>query len=417
MRGRAALKRRRADTPFPVLIVYAGALAVSSVFAFVEDAAGTQDWTAAPDHRIDAPEGAEAGFGTWSRMRIGASGTRTVVLDSEIVEDSLVWRFLVFSPGWEVVAAVAPEDIPEGFGHPRGVRAVADGFWTRHSEGSIKHSYDGGDIVETIRYPAAVEDLRSPTPLDDRGFLGLADLPPLPSLGLRGEPPGPRAVLRLTPAGDGWMLDTIGALDVRHMILFVEVRGQSSRSFEQVSRGQPFSDTDLFWIDRGTESVGIVRRNGPPGVVEIVEISAAGDTLWRRRLSLPAVPLTRERAERAIEEVVATVRPAGERRGLTTDEVRDIVVDALHVPSHLPPVRGTVATASGEIWLATPQVVDGSAVWYSLRRGGDDSPPRRVLLPSTFRLQDAFGDHVWGFSEEPSGTRSVVGLRLVPPAR
>ena len=111
------------------------------------------------------------------------------------------------------------------------------------------------------------------------------------------------------------------------------------------------------------------------------------------------------------------MRSAGERHGLTTAQVRDIVVDALHVPSHLPPVRGTVATASGEIWLATRQVVDGSAVWYSLRRGDDDSPPRRVLLPSTFRLQDAFGDHVWGFSEEPSGSRGVLGLRLVPPAR
>ena len=265
-----------------------------------------------------------------------------------------MWRILVFSPEGELVATVDPQDLPGGFSPPRGLRAVADGFWTRYFEATLKHSYDGGDIVETIRYPAAAEDLRNPTPLDDGGFLGLADLPPLPALGLRGEPPGPRAVLRLARAGDGWKLDTIGALDIRHMILFMEVRGQSSRSFEQVSRGQPFSDTDLFWIDPGTESVGIVRRNGPPGVVEIVDISAAGDTLWRQRLSLPAVPLTRERAERAIEEVVATVRPAGVRHGLTDAQVRDIVVDALHIPSHLPPVRGMAATASGEIWLATP---------------------------------------------------------------
>ena len=378
--------------------------------------AGERAWTTVPDHRIDAPGRAEGVFGEWSNMRIGGSGTRVVVRDAEIVEDSLVWRIVVFSPEGELVATVDPEDLPGGFGPPRGLRAVADGFWTRYFEATLKHSYDGGDIVETIRYPAAAEDLRNPTPLDDGGFLGLADLPPLPALGLRGEPPGPRAVLRLARAGDGWKPDTIGALDIRHMILFMEVRGQSSRSFEQVSRGQPFSDTDLFWIDPRTGSVGIIRRNGPPGGVEIVEISAAGDTLWRRRFSLPAIPLTRERAERAIEEGVAEVRSAGERYGLTDAEVREIVVDALHVPSHLPPVRASVATASGEIWLATHQVVNGSAVWYSLPRGDNDSPPRRVLLPSTFRLQDAFGDHVWGFSEEPSGTRSVLGLKLVPPS-
>lgn len=374
--------------------------------------AGARYWTTAPDHRIDAPGRADGVFGEWSSMRIGASGTRVVVRDAEIVEASPVWRILVFSPGWEVVAAVAPEDIPEGFGHPRGVRAVADGFWTRHSKGSIRHSYDGGDIVETIRYPAAVDDL-SPTPLDDGGFLGLGERPPR---GLSGEPPAARAVLRLELTGDDWKRDTIGGLDIRRETLVVDVRAPSGRSGGWHHLVQPFPDTDLFWIDRGTESVGIVRRNGPPGVVEIVEISAAGDTLWRRRLTLPAVPLTTERAERAIEEVVASVRSAGERHGLTTAQVRDIVVDALHVPSHLPPIHAVVATASGEIWLATPQVVDGSVVWYSLRRSDNDSPPRRVLLPSTFRLQDAFGDHVWGFSEEASGSRSVVGLRLVPPS-
>lgn len=374
--------------------------------------AGERVWTTAPEHRIDAPGRAEGVFGEWSNMRIGGSGTRVVVRDAEIVEASLVWRILVFSPEGESVATVDPEDLPGGFSPPGGLRTVADGFWTRHREGSLKHSYDGGDIVETIRYPAAV-DLRNPTPLDDGGFLGVGGLPDWRP---DGEPPAARAVLRLALAGDDWQRDTIRVLDIRHMHWFVTVRGQSSWPLSQVSLAQPFSDTDLFWIDPGTESVGIVRRSGPPGGVEIVEISAAGDTLWRRRFSLPAIPLTRERAERAIEEGVAEVRSAGERYGLTDAQVRDIVVDALHIPSHLPPVRGMAATASGEIWLATPQVVDGSAVWYSLRRGDNDSPPRRVLLPSTFRLQDAFGDHVWGFSEEPSGSRRVLGLRLVPPS-
>ena len=377
--------------------------------------AGARYWTTAPDHRIDAPGRAEGVLGEWSNMRIGGNGTRVVVRDAEIVEDSLVWRIVVFSPEGELVATVDPEDLPGGFGPPRGLRAVADGFWTRHSKGSIKHSYDGGDIVETIRYPAEAGDLRSRTPLDDGGFLGLGEPPPLsPSR----EGPAAQAVLPLSWVGDEWKRDTIGGLDIRHEFFVVEVRGQSSRDFDQLSFAQPFSDRDLFWIDPGTGSVGIIRRNGPPGIVEIVEISAAGDTLWRRRLSLPAIPLTRERAERAIEERVAEVRGTGspERHGLTTAQVRELVVDALHIPSHLPPVRGMAATASGEIWLATRQVVDGSAVWYSLRRGDNDSSPRRVLLPSTFRLQDAFGDHVWGFSEEPSGSRSVVGLRLVPPS-
>ena len=242
------MKGRRFNTPSLVLLFFA---------AYVEAAAGAQSWTTAPDHRIDAPGRAEGVFGEWSSMRIGGSGTRVVVRDAEIVEASPVWRILVFSPEGELVATVAPEDFPGGFGPPRGLRAVADGFWTRHFEASLKHSYDGGDIVETIRYPAAVDDL-SPTPLDEGGFLGLGGFPD------SGEPPVARAVLRLALAGDDWQRDTIGVIDIRHTHWFVTVRSQSSRDFDQLTLAQPFSDEDLFWIDPGTGSVGIVRRNGPP---------------------------------------------------------------------------------------------------------------------------------------------------------
>ena len=237
---------------------------------------------------MDAPGRAAGVFGEWSNMRIGGSGTRVVVRDAEIVEASPVWRIVVFSPEGELVATVDPEDLPGGFGPPRGLRAVADGFWTRYFEATLKHSFDGGDIVETIRYPAAADDLRSPAPLDDGGFLGLGGHPIWRP---GGEPPSAQAVLRLALAGDDWQRDTIGVLDIRRMHWFVTVRGQSSWPFSQVSLAQPFSDTDLFWIDPGTESVGIVRRNGPPRVVEIVEISAASDTLWRRR------PLRRDRGQ------------------------------------------------------------------------------------------------------------------------
>ncbi len=127
-----------------------------------------------------------------------------------------------------------------------------------------------------------------------------------------------------------------------------------------------------------------------------------------------SVSLPQERAELAIEEAVARLRASGERHGLSTAQLRNLAEDALHIPSHLPAVSAVVPAASGEIWLKTPEVADGLAVWYSIPRGDSDAPPRRVLLPSTFKLDDAFGDHVRGISEEPAQPRHVLGLRLVP---
>ena len=75
-----------------------------------------------------------------------------------------------------------------------------------------------------------------------------------------------------------------------------------------------------------------------------------------------------------------------------------------------------VLTASREVWLRTPREEYGMVVWHSIGRGDEDSESRRVLLPATFQLQDAFGDHVWGFSTSDDGTRTAVGLLLVPPS-
>ena len=136
-----------------------------------------------------------------------------------------------------------------------------------------------------------------------------------------------------------------------------------------------------------------------------------GDTLRHRQFPLPAVPVSGERAESAVEGAMARLRSSAEQHGLDAGQLRRLAEDALHIPSHLPAVNAVVPTASGEIWLRTPEVADGLAVWYAIPRGDTDAPPRRVLLPSTFKLQDAFGDHVWGFAEEQSqpGTFSDCG--------
>lgn len=383
-------------------------------------AAGSQTgtWTTRPEYRIDEPEGAAGGFGAFSRLRVDGTGMRLVVQDAEIVvQDAAIgaatpiWKILVCSLEGVPLVTLGPEDLPGRFGPPSGIRADMDGFMVRDLDGSLKYSYEGRNLIETVMYPP---ELRRVTRVDGGGFLTRERMP---NYDPRRQNPAPQkqAVLRLTDAGNQWQRDTMVVLDIRHSAWFAGIRGQGSPpSYHVFSVSQPFSDHDLTWFDSRTGNVGVVRRNGVAGAVEVFEVGMPGDTVWHRRFLLPTVPLAPERAEAAIEKNLSGAASAGVQGGLTRAELRRLVEDAMYIPGHLPTVVAFVATASGEIWLKTPEVARGQTVWYSVRRGDDDTPARRVLLPATFKLQDAVGDHVWGFSEEPSRPRRVVGLRVVP---
>ncbi len=368
----------------------------------------TPVWTSTPVHRIGHPGGIDAGFGSLSRLRVGGNGTRLVVWDAEIVGATPEWKILIYSAVGSLLLAFPSDDVRNGFGAPTGLRADADGFWTRHGGGSLKHSYDDGSLVDSVGHPPETARM---TPLDDGGFLAWGDLPEWDWFGPN-TPPQQLAVLRVAYADGHFDRDTLVVLDIRHRKWFVNMRGDSSQFGTQASIFQPFSDHDLTWFDSEAGSVGVVRRNGAAGAVRVFEVASSKDTVWDRRFFVPTVRLASEKAEAAIERNLSAVASVGTREGLSSTEMRSIVEDATYIPSHLPTVLALVVTASEEVWVKTPEVANGLSVWYSIPRGDDDAQPRRVLLPSAFRLQDAFGEHVWGISEEPSVPRRIVGLRL-----
>ena len=369
--------------------------------------AAAQDWTTRPEFRLDAPGDPTTGFGRASHLRVGPDGTRIVVRDAEPLDyTTTVWRILVYSSDGGLVLNMGPDDFPADLGTPWGVWAGVSGFRMGHQDRVTWYSYGGGTPGETVVLPGGLEFT---VPLAAGGFLGLAGIP--------GGYSGWQAVVRLADGDEERAPDTIAVLDKRNRMFFVTLGDpRQRRSHGSSLSGQPFADDDRWWMDGEAGSVGVVRISGPPGVAEVFEILATGDTAWHRHLSLPAFPLSPERAERAIAEKVDGLRARAEGYGLSAAQLRTIVEEALHVPSHLPLVSAVLATASGEVWLKTREVDDDAAVWYSIRRGKDDSVPRRVLLPTSFRLNDAHGDHVWGFSRNSPGPIRILGLRLVPPS-
>ena len=370
--------------------------------------AGSRSWTTRTDYRIEDPDEGAEGFARFAHMRASPDGEHIVATDG-----LRSGRVRVLLRDGTLVRAVGRAELAGE--EWIGVWTSSGGFWVReYLSGRVSgYRYEGGMAIDTFSLPAGLERF---TPVPQGGLIGKAELPDSYSKLLH-QPLEERAVLSVNVIGEQEDRDTIFALDVRHMDLMLAIRGEGSRYPTEVFMGQPFADHDLTWFDPERGSVGVVRRSGPPGVVEVFEVFATGDTAWHRRLDLPSVQLSAEEVEEAIEGVLATLRGAADRGGhvFTAAELRSIVDSVLHVPSHLPVVARVVASSAGDVWLRTPETKGGLSVWYSIRRGDDEGMPRRVLVPSSFQFEDASETHIWGISTNRAGERVIRGLALVPP--
>ncbi len=235
---------------------------------------------------------------------------------------------------------------------------------------------------------------------------------------MEGEPVQEQAILHYAGTPENRTADTVAVLDVRRVVLGIRFDDGSSPIPEATFTTQPFTDSDLSYLDGDRESVGIVRRNGVPGQVVVTEITARGDTVWRRPLALQAVPLRGGQVEEAVQDLAAGAVSSAQRMGrpMSDSTARRLAAEALYVPEYLPAVAEARVTASDELWLRSPEVSETHSVWYALRRHDDETPPRRVLLPEWFELRDATQTHVWGLRFDEDGGLRVVGRRLVEGA-
>ena len=386
--------------------------AASAVETYLPDngatGAGSRSWTTRTDYHIEDPDEGAEGFARFAHMRASPDGEHIVATDGR-----RSGRVRVFSRDGAFVRAVGRAELASE--ELIGVWTSSGGFWMReYLSGRISgYRYDGGMAIDTFSLPTGSERF---TPVPQGGLIGKAELPDFDWKRLH-QPLEEQAVLNVKLIGEQEDRDTIFALDVRHMDWMLGIRGEGSRYPTQVFIRQPFADHDLTWFDPERGSVGVVRRSGSPGVVEVFEVFATGDTAWHRRLDLPSVQLSAEEVEEAIERVLATLRRAADGGGhvFTEAELRSIVDSVVYVPSHLPVVARVVASSAGDVWLRTPETTDGLSVWYSIRRGDDEATPRRVLVPSSFQFEDASETHIWGMSTSGAGERVIRGLALVPP--
>ena len=387
-------------------------------------AAEAQDWTTEADFEIGG--GSDAGVTLWhiGQVRVSLDGSRIYVTERQGYgnQANLGRRVTVWATDGSLLAGIGPEGETRDFGAPLGIRLARSGFWVRYPYRLARFS-DGRATVEAIEHPhveVSGGSVIALAVLEDRSLIGMTRVSSLyERLGWSGgEPDGDEHLLHVTPGGDGWSWDTIADLDRSNLLFGVRARSRSSSIPTEHFAEQPFSDTDLFYLDPVSGIVGVVTRNGAPGEVGLHETTARGETTWRRRLELPAVPIPADVLQEAVEDVVEGITsspsPDNALAKLPLDSLRSMVRNVLHLPSHRPPVTAAIATASGELWLRSAESSDTVIGWYALQRGDENRPPRRVVVPGWFRLTDATDTHVWGFRTYEEGVARVLGRRLVP---
>ncbi len=362
-------------------------------------------WVTEPEYRFgNTPEGV---YFTRPYARVDPGRNRVLVLDGMEVSAWTSTGQLLFVVGGE-------GDGPGEFRRP-GLLFVHDdgGFTVPDQFGSrMTHFAADGDLVEAELGPGRGRVSYQGFPLvlvsvKNGIFLGHASIP----LSLETGMPGVRMmdqhpVLRVQESEpEHWQSpEPLLWQDVRNRVQDVQLT-ESRGSY----RAQPFGDSDQVAYEPG--AVVAVRRNREPGQVELVEVSAAGDTVWHRYLQFEPRPLTAQVIEQVGEEFI---RDYAARSDMSVSMVRAAYYESLYQPEYVPAVEGKpVLSASGEVWLASTEAADTFSVYYVVGRGTTTEPPRRVLLPEGMYVTDATSTHAWGFLRDETDVPYIVGRRLV----
>lgn len=402
-----------ANRPWARLVAAVIALACETAPAAITEPAET--WITEAGFEIGDQLEGDAAFSWVSDVQVSAGGERIYVLEGGVE------RLTAWSPTGSLLLELgARGDGPGDFMGAREIGLAEDGFYVRDTRRFTFFTH-GGAVSKTVSHPPASVSFRGfriepRVMLGDGGFLGTPVVPAHVMAGWLGDDPMHELpVLRVSRHRGGWSVDTLLVLDRRNRSLDV---GPGDASFTWgVHSSQPYGDSDSWDFDPGNGSVVILKKNLEPGGIRLLELSASGDTIWRRDLLRPAAPFAPEvldgYADWLVERLVAQTQGSG--LPLSRADVRRAVDEALYIPEIYPAADVVRAMATGDVWFRTFEKADADTLetWYALRRGGDASGLRRILVPQDLTPTAVTDTHVWGVRRDTLGINYVSGRRLV----
>lgn len=365
-----------------------------------------EDWATEAEYEIGDRIEDDAFFGPHLDVRAAADGSTVYVLDLQASEVT------IWTPGGNLIRRLGRSG--EGPGEFQGAGRLglgAGGFYVRDLR-RVTTFTPAGELTGTRPFPVEVAYRGFPAQVQDHFHDGSFVALPSPmtlNASFTSDPTEDLPVLRVVEEGDAWRTEELALLNFRNWQTSFEVEGDS----RPVPLMQPWVTPDGFAVDHLNGSVVIKRApGGAPGLVELIEISTAGDTLWAREIQLPPIPLTEEQIDAEVEEWGAMIAASlGDANA--SPMLKSSIRTAWHIPEYWPAVREIRLMSNGEVWFA-PLGLDPAGLWYAVRKGADDGPIKRITVPESFQPLDVTATHVWGIRRDELDVGYVTGLRLVP---
>ncbi len=375
----------------------------------------TETWVTEYEFENGSAVGGPAAFAQVSDVRVAPDGERVFVLEPYLA------RVSVWTPGGDLLLDLEkPGEGPGEFQTPRRVDPGRDGFSVQDSRRFTFFAPDG-TVLRTVPNPPATLSFQGSRLLpqlltESGGYLVVPAITGSASAAWTGEDPFERVpVLHVWAQGDRWSMDTIALLDTRNRNLSLRPAGSEWEFTWEFHTAQPLADNDLTYFDPQAGNMIMARRNIGDGVIELLEITSFGDTIWNRRFSVEPIGLPAELLEGAIDVLTGYLVNQSAMAGqpASAGEARALVEDAFYAPDPLPSIRDLLGMSTGDVWMQTFEETDTLVVWYSIGRGDNESGLRRVLLPRGFQARDATASHVWGLRRDSLGVTYVAGRKLV----
>lgn len=295
---------------------------------------------------------------------------------------------------------------PGEFGFPGAIGLVGDSLWAAdlalrrlsvfRLDGSLVRDEPLGAIsIGPRRLPPVPRAL-----LPDGRIVAVVE----PALGPPGESGARAVVLILSPRGDA--VANPVSLSREHSLLIVK----GSVVQADVRIPQPFDDSALWGLSRGSQGLIVVDRQWPggnPGEVRVMRVSFGGDTLASSVLRYEPLPLGGD-----VRDSIAAALALGPERFFNGhDDAAARIRPLIYVPLFRPAVVGMVVGADGTVLLRAAGASHQNARWDilspDLRRAGFvQLQPDKVVV-------HASGDRIWIF-EPGEELNSLCEYQLTP---
>ena len=368
-----------------------------------------EEWTTEPAYEFGDRFEGEAVFGSVSDVDVlsTAEGSRIYVLDARAAEVS------IWTPDGTLIQRVGRAGSGPGeFTRPRQLVLLGDRFYVADERRFTTFALDG-EVMRTDAappmswrgFPFWIEAM-----FDDGSFVVTPVVPTRTIAGSMGDDPlDVIPALRVSQRGASWALDTLAFVSYRNWVVPFPLAGEPMPA----NLTQEWIVPDSFRPDASSGSVVLARtQKVPPGALDLIEISMTGDTLWKRRIRLPPIPIEDHEVE-AVVYRAASVYASWSGDSIPSRLLRRRVRSAMIVPRSWPVANGIRLMPNGEIWFR-PAKSATPGEWYAVRRGESEGAIRRIVLPESFNPRDVTDTHVWGARHDELGVEYVVGRRMVP---